>query len=65
MVGVRSIELDPGARGAGRDEEATALAAPAPVPPRAGRRPVAPAPVLPGRETFAGVVRVVYLLQPA
>lgn len=59
VVGVRSIELDPGsgaATPAAPEADQAASGAPA--------RGTAPTPVLPGRETFSSAVRVVYLLQP-
>ena len=64
VVGVRSIELDPGGAREPSADEAGA-AAPASSAPSRAPRPVAPTPVLPGRETFASAVRVIYLLQPA
>ncbi len=62
VVGVRSIELDPASA-----QEPAATKDSVDVPADSGRsgRPVAPTPVLPGRETFSSAVRVVYLLQPA
>jgi uncharacterized protein YggE len=64
VVGVRSIELDPGSarEPSAEDEEG---AGPALSAPARGGPSVAPTPVLPGRETFSSAVRVVYLLQPA
>ncbi len=61
VVGVRSIELDPGSA---REPQAAAGSAPA-ASKATAEGPVAPTPVLPGRETFSSAVRVVYLLQPA
>ncbi len=62
VVGVRTIELDPGSSPEPAASTADAAAGEAaPVP---GRQ-VAPTPVLPGRETFESAVRVVYLLAPA
>lgn len=66
VVGVRSIELDPGTA---REDENSDFGASAPQAAKTAstgpsRRPVAPTPVLPGRETFESAVRVVYLIQP-
>ncbi len=64
VLGVRSIELDPGSdRVQSTTEASTAPAAQAEA--TGTGRPAAPTPVLPGRETFSSAVRVVYLLQPA
>lgn len=64
VVGVRSIELDPGSAREPQPE-ANAAAPSQSVESGVAGRPVAPTPVLPGRETFSSTVRVVYLLQPA
>jgi uncharacterized protein YggE len=62
VAGVRSIELDPQST---REPSGTFAAGVA--SDSAGRpsAPVAPTPILPGRETFTSAVRVVYVLQPA
>jgi len=65
VVGVRSIELDPGSAKEPAPPAPVAAAAPALEGQGTTGRPVAPTPVLPGRETFSSAVRVVYLLQPA
>lgn len=66
VVGVRSIELDPGTETASENGDAVApQAAESAGSSSADRRPAAPTPVLPGRETFESAVRVVYLIQPA
>jgi uncharacterized protein len=59
VTGVQSIELDPGS-GAQPVLAESAAGVPGPA-----RKPAAPTPVLPGRQTFSSTVRVVYLLQPA
>ncbi len=65
VVGVRSIELDPGSAREPGDSEDSRAASPSLGAPAGSPAPVAPTPVLPGRETFSSAVRVVYLLQPA
>lgn len=60
IAGVQSIELDPDGGVAPVAESAAGAPAPAP----AGKA-VPPTPVLAGRQSFSGAVRVVYLLQPA
>ncbi len=63
VTGVRSIELDPGS--APGPQPVDSAGQEASVSAAAPSRPVAPTPVLPGRETFSSTVRVVYVLQPA
>lgn len=64
IVGVRSIELDPGsARGfddSGEGPQPSSSAAAG----SGSERTSAPTPVLPGRQTFASAARVVYVLEP-